>query len=609
MKISQIALRNFRSGQNLVLDTDAPRVYVCGLNGVGKSSIKDAIRWTLRGICQTTDAKGQGWEALVPAGTTTLSAGLTVNGSTVDRSYSTNGGGRSLAFNNNPGAMTDAQNAVYDALKTTPAYLDAVLETEYFLRLHHADAKAMVLGLLNVRIPYGEESLTLEQVDARYKQAFQERAAAKTRLKSFMVPTFVAPPEGMLPRPEDVEKLLRQRRDELQALIGSSAEASGKRKALTERFNAVASVNVPEPTFDAVALTFAQTELSVLEDALKDWQQAMVQFKESIEEMSAPSISESPAGRQGLIRTLTDHQPKKGCVLDPNVPCKTAKIIFTNRVKELKASLPPDMVSEAAQPAQEALPPSFDHQALADARKRLQSLRDAENRHSQWVAAEQRRKDELDALTAQLASLPPDVEVDSTAVEAAKARVIKGEGVLKRSQDEWRAHDAYQKAKGQKEALEAEVNRLEELCQDLGPNGLRVKALGDAIGAFETAINQTTKAFGWHVSFQLEPWTCLINGRTIDAYSESEQFRIGIAVQLAVAVASGLGFLVVDRLDMLDAKNRKIVTGMVLRAEGIQQAFILATKEAESGLPSGTGLKAYRLAKTDDGKTVIQEAA
>lgn len=593
MKISTIALRNFRSGQNLTLDTAAPRVYVCGRNGAGKSSIKDAIRWAIRGICASTDAKGSGWEALIPEGTTTLSAGIVLEGiGGVERTYKE--GRRTLQLEGRDGDISSTQLAIYDLLKTTPEYLDAVLETDYFLKLHHADAKAMVLGLLNVRIPVEGESLTLAQVESRHKQAFSDRTTAKARAKAHVVPAFTPNPDP--PVVADVQARLAGLREELQAVVGSTGETAGKRSILQTRLAQVERrpvQQVGERPTDA-ALLDAETEVRRLELEAQ-------RLAEQVKPVPPPTPISDP---QALIDRLHAHKPKLGCVLDPEVRCDTSKLVFTNREKAIKAQM------EAAGKPPEAIPvvvPSFDYAALAKARESLQALRRAASTYDLGAESNQTRADEIEALTAQLASLPSADSDSTAAVETLKARIAKGEIVLASAREYWTAKERYETAARQRVALESEVARLEYLCEVLGPKGAQVAALAAAIGTFETAINETTQQFGWTVKFELDPWTVTVNGRALDAYSESESFRIGIAVQIAVASASGLGFLVVDRLDMLDLENRGIVTKMLLLPyPSIAQVFILATRENDQPLPHVEGVKAFRLAK-DGSKTVIAE--
>jgi hypothetical protein len=65
--------------------------------------------------------------------------------------------------------------------------------------------------------------------------------------------------------------------------------------------------------------------------------------------------------------------------------------------------------------------------------------------------------------------------------------------------------------------------------------------------------------------------------------AESERFRFSIAFQLALATATGIRFLVIDRADVLDNGKRKLLTALLLSSD-IEQAIVLAT--GEEGNPS-----------------------
>ena len=259
--------------------------------------------------------------------------------------------------------------------------------------------------------------------------------------------------------------------------------------------------------------------------------------------------------------------------------------------------------------AQAALPGPIGDLAKARADLRLALAEEASYKASMALSDE--RSAEYEALTAEIASLPIGSDpTDMTQVEALRARVAKGKIVLEAIKGYWREMEIHTKGLQQEAKLKAEVDRLEALVEALGPNGLRVEALQKSVGAFEAAINRTTETFGWTVKFQIQPWEVLVNGRPLTAYSESERFRIGIGVQIAVAQASGLKFIVVDRLDMLDRENRTKVTQMLMDASTstLDQVVIMSTREDDQPLPSMPNCAAYRLAKNEQGQTTVVES-
>ena len=60
--------------------------------------------------------------------------------------------------------------------------------------------------------------------------------------------------------------------------------------------------------------------------------------------------------------------------------------------------------------------------------------------------------------------------------------------------------------------------------------------------------------------------------------SESEGFRFGIAFQIALAVATGIRLVVIDRADLLDKERRRLFTRLLLQSD-VDQAIVLSTGE------------------------------
>lgn len=66
--ITRIDIRGFRNIKHVELEPTAGGMFLTGLNGSGKSSILDAIRFALLGYCQHTDRRGAGAKLLIRHG-------------------------------------------------------------------------------------------------------------------------------------------------------------------------------------------------------------------------------------------------------------------------------------------------------------------------------------------------------------------------------------------------------------------------------------------------------------------------------------------------------------------------------------------------------------
>lgn len=627
MRLETLHLRNFRSFHGTELNLDSDKVYICGRNGSGKTTIKTAIRWGLTGVCEQTDGRGLGWQTMVPDGSDTLAVGVKFSsGMTVERGYTPND--KALLVNGNPAEITIAQNAVYAGLHVQPSWLNAVLETGYFVDLSHGDAKALVLSLLDVKVdinltPLASEQnrkvqrMTMDEVQAAHKDAFQKRAAAKVSLKNHVVPAFQEP-EGEMPTVEEVKQRLTDIRREKERLLATSGNVAGQRQALEQelrRLTATPAEIVPQAP--------AEADVEAIQAAIAEAESAMDTAVKELASRSAPV--QKPRVAQGDVipveqlrsqaSTLMNHQPRQGCVLDGNVPCETAKIKFTNRAKAIREEIESRGESAFGEiPA----PASTETQEAVDAlRKTLTALREQRDRMvrsrdlaTAATAANVRRETTLATLRAQLEGLQDDTEAQQ-ALGLLDSRLQKGEMFLTRCEAHWRDCEKFVAAKNKRDDLERDVKHFEALVEELGPKGAMMRALDKAKGDFEARINQVTEKFGWAVRFEIDPWRVWVNQRPLEAYSESQRFRIGIAVQMAVAALSGLGFIVVDRLDMLDNQNRAEMTQLLLRADeaDVQQVIILATRDEGIALPAVEGLLAYRFALDEQERSQIAEGS
>lgn len=67
VNIKRIRIEGFRSLDNVDLELDGG-AFITGMNGAGKSSVLEAIRFALLGYCQNTDRRGAGAKALIAHG-------------------------------------------------------------------------------------------------------------------------------------------------------------------------------------------------------------------------------------------------------------------------------------------------------------------------------------------------------------------------------------------------------------------------------------------------------------------------------------------------------------------------------------------------------------
>lgn len=605
MFIQALGLKSFRSFTGVDLPIDSPRVFIAGLNGTGKTTIKGLVQYVLRSRCQGLDDRGSGQDKLVPtfAEAATVSGSLTIKDvGTVERTWSAQAS--SFRVSGFTGDSRSQQAALLDKLGTSDEFLMAVLDSRQFLGLHHAEAKALVLALLNVRIKIeGDETIyTLAQIDEMYAEAFDERKVAKKALQGHFLPS--KPIDSGKPQLEAVDARLAVIRKELEEVVSQIGVGSGQRLLLQKRQAALSQPMVrtfPVGFLDQIRQQIEEGEerLSIMESEASETVSTEADVSEELLEVHSAAHVTFLRSR---VEALKAHKPKEGCVIESGVECPVVKQKFTARAKAIEAEL--DALPEA-----EATPEDEPQDSpITVVRLGLDKLRKLETNVQKELDAIQERATALEAVTTELEALP-DTSAQEAAIAGLRDRIEKGMAVRRDAEAHWKAVGAYSDALEARQGLVSNVERLEGLCATLGPSGIRVQALGSAMGTFEGAVNEFTKPYGWTVTFMLEPWGVVANGRAIETYSESEQYRIGVAIQLAIAMLSGLKFAIVDELDLLDEANRNLMAGMLLTCP-LDQVIILAKREVGQPLPvlpqMPGRMVAYRLHKEVERSVVVE---
>lgn len=597
MKIRTIRLVNFRNFADRTF-TLGDRTFLAGLNGAGKSTVIDAISWGLRGVCRGTDARGAGSKDLIRMGAdeATVQVDLGEDG-LITRTVGRNGSSTSSA----------KSDAILARLGVTDAALEACLYGRAFFALHHKEAKDLLLKVLDVRIPADAipgvdlqgRPADLDTLDLLFKSAFDNRAAAKKALAAVALPDL----PKVVPLEHDSAKLsvlaTAARTTERQAAANLSALTTELHQVVQARQKLV-RVNVDE----------LAGKRGVHEKMLRDETQKSVAAAAVIADLSQKAgLSQSELGariqdRKTLILKVQAHDPERGCVLNPAIPCLTDAKLFAAQVKDLKAqvkALEADVKAGAALASELAQA----QQAKADA--------------DRAVVYHQGQIAQVDAAL----EAADDTDRDIGLLDADKARLERAVADAKMAQDEaiirsgslatdaqnaaayQTALQARQAAEDKRDKLAADVERLEALVTLLGPKGVRASALQDAVADFEGAINAGLDGFGFKLAIQAEPWEVAISrdGVTFlpfDLLSDGEKLWTGVAFQQALAAVTGLGFLAVDATETVVGLNRAMLTRVIMLSPVDQIVIAMAKGEGES-LPEIDGLTVIPVSTPGDG--------
>jgi hypothetical protein len=174
-------------------------------------------------------------------------------------------------------------------------------------------------------------------------------------------------------------------------------------------------------------------------------------------------------------------------------------------------------------------------------------------------------------------------------------RINKGERVLEKVQQIESAKDRWETHAKEKSSLEARISLLDRLTEFFAPTGTMMGQASARMGSFTEDLNRHLAAFGFTCKIALEPFEIRVGSSkdnhlslSLKYLSESEQFRFAVAFQIALAIVTGLRFIVIDRADVLDKERRRMLTSLLLNST-LDQAIVLATSEEElpSSMPKG----------------------
>jgi DNA repair exonuclease SbcCD ATPase subunit len=574
MKIRTLSLKNFRSHQETVLDLDR-LTFIRGPNGCGKSSIQMALEYLFTGRCEMTDAAGRGAEALIRAGAKELEVSVTLEGGeTICRRRTARSHVVELNGNRLP---VDAAEASLEKRFGSADVLSAVLNAGRFVEMPEAEQKrllAQVVDAGKVDVPgeiveamraINEEPpkvASVSGVEAAYSRFYDLRAEAGRALKALGQMQKPDIPSD-LPNVQEVKKKLEELRQQKERLIAQKAgEAAGWDSA----------------------------------------QRQLKQVRAEIEEASAEILT--PSQEQELLQLVSqkDHAEKLRQELTDLIAEQKAAETSLAAVLGLKGRCPQcrQPISEEAKTSEmEAL-----RERLADLDGVIQGTKEELSEYAEMASPGSRLEAHRKALARR--SKLMEEELKLRAVQKPHAgdfdsrmtilveRVNKGERVLERAQQLQSAKERWEAYVREMASLEARIDSLRRLIEFFGPNGALMSRAGSRMQSFTEHLNRHLAAFGYTCNLALDPFEISVVSKDshcslpLRQLSGSEQFRFGVAFQIALAMVTGLRFVVIDRADVLDKEKRKMLAGLLVNG-GLDQAIVLATSEdaVATGVPAG----------------------
>lgn len=565
MKISTLTLKNFRSHQETVLDLDRLN-FVRGPNGCGKSSIQMALEYLFTGRCEMTDAAGRGAEALIHAREKELEVSVTLeNGDKICRRRTSRS---HIVEINGKRVPVDAAEAFLEERFGSTDVLSAVLNAGRFVEMSEAVQKrllAQVVDAGKVDVPTEinnalraiDERLpriaSVGDVEAAYRRFYDLRTEASRKLKALgQMEQPYAPSD--IPSVEEVKKKLEDLRGQKERLITQKAEVNASWNSAQARLKQL-QAEIEEVSSEILSPSQEQDFLQ-LESQRGHAEKLRQELTDLIAEQKTVETS------LGAVQRLKGKCPMCRRPISEGLITKEMETL-RERFADLEGLI---------QGTKEEL---NEYAGIGLATSRLEA-------HRKALAHRAKLVEEQSRLQADQGPVGGDIKRRMTMLAE---RINKGERVLEKVQQIESAKDRWETHARQKSTLEARTSLLDRLTEFFGPDGAMMGQAVGRMGSFTENLNRCLASFGYACSIALEPFEIIVNsskdthtGRSLRHLSESEQFRFGVAFQIALAMVTGLRFVVIDRADMLDKERRKMLTSLLLSSE-LDQAIVLATSE------------------------------
>ena len=596
MRILTLTLKNFRSHQKTVLDLDRFN-FVRGTNGCGKSSIQMALEYLFTGRCDMTDAAGRGAEALIRAGAKELEVSATLeNGESICRRRTSRSHIVELDGNRVP---VDAAETALENRFGSADVLSAVLNAGRFIEMSEAEQKRLLAQVVDAgKVDISEEisdvlrALNEEQptlasvgdVEAACRRFYDSRTEASRTLKALGQMEKPDTPSDV-PSVQEVMKKLEDLRQQKERLVAQKAEVDTSWESAQTRLK-------------QLKMEIEEVSLEIL-DQSQEQELLQVEFQRGHAEKLRLELTDLIAEQKTVETSLAAMEGLKGkCPACGQPISEQVNAVEMNSLRERLADL-----EGLIQGTKEEL---SEYGGIDVATSRLEGHRKAACRRVMLVEEQSKL---------QVVQRPNAGGLESRMTILVE-RINKGERVLEMAQQGESARERWQAYVRQNSALEAKIGLLDKLTEFFGPNGAMMRQSNGRIGSFTEDLNRHLAAFGYSCSIVLEPFEVRVIsssdarlGLSLKHLSESERFRFSAAFQIALAIVTGLRFVVIDRADVLDKDKRKLFSGLLM-SSGLDQAIVLATSDEAPPSIVSQGVKFLNLIEgTKSGVTLVSSAA
>lgn len=614
MRINKLAIQNFRNHRNTAIELDKLNIFV-GRNNSGKSSILAAIEYALTGRNLWTDRAGRGANELITRAEKECQVGLELAGlGGVVRAMPphtlTAGKSRNIQ---------EGQVTIYNHLGADEQLVQLVLNASGFIGMSPAEQKAFLFALCGISctaeeiatatvqylrgtgatdeqaqetaarvkalLPggFGGDPAILEGMEKRAREQRRENKKDLERTRAALAEMELPNlPDGLdLEDKETVERQLAElerEKNELLKAHGARRAAQENLARCQERVNRL--VAELERLYKEKSRLERETAGRDRDGLAQELDQVKVQAEQAANtaneyDRELAALQAADRTRRAVVEKLRAFDGR--CPLAPElIACRMSggevqELINQLELENAAAAEKVDQLRAGIRKVQDQKR-ELQHRAGAIEKTlaELDTARIALHGLDEAIARTQR---ELDNTWQEVSTWEEALQkggADPEEIDRLQGRIDQGREILRRLELAEHGHQQARQLQQDLKTLEAELAVTERMVKALGPDGIRKTLLGDRIAGLTKEINTLLAAFteGRYQITWKDDFTPLVHqdgtALPVKLLSKSEQLRVGIALQAAIAKMTGLNFLAVDEVDMLDQDNRDLLTGTML---------------------------------------------
>lgn len=578
MKLSRIFIASLLGASSVELNLNAPINLIGGKNGVGKSSIGDALRLTLCQDLGRIHLKKDAASLVTDGADSGVCQVQTSDGEDFRASITKAG-----ALKNNLKGREADPRLVY------------ALDGQRVAAMSDADRRAFLAGLLGI-------TMDQKEVVRRLLEKGLDEKRVK-RISSLLLMGF----DGAM---KDAAEKASQARGAWKVLTG---ENYGSVKAQTWA--------APVVAFDAAELESMQALLASTEAGVGEAQQAVGALQQKAEQAQnvrtqLASLREAAgklASRQAKLKhdegelaswtaKLTEAEQKAGTAPRVGLVHDLARLVMLAWENDAFVG---NVRADEALTAYETTHGKLADEAVGDAetRERLPSILKSVQLMQSAVNNARRDLTESESAAAQITALEAQqaIDFDAAALAAAAENLAGLQGLrtvrakaVQAMLDAKRINDSAAEKTATAAAHHADVVAWDAIAKELSPEGVQAEMLTAAMQPLNDRLAQSAADLNWpavvvHPDMRV---TAAMNatGRPYSLLSVSEKWRCDAMLAEAVSFLSGLHLLVLDGMDVLDAESRgQLISWLdVLATTGeVDTVLVMATLKAlPSDLPA-----------------------